>query len=98
MELTYKVPSPARVSFTWFGPNLTSLKAQVSRFESFSFFGQVFQERSWFPPCADTIVNVLQSDGVGVPHRASPIGGEAVAGDVDYVDVGGTKGVVFFED
>ena len=47
---------------------------------------------------ADALVHLLQSDGVGVPHRSAAIGGEAVTVAIDDVDVQGSKGHSFFQD
>src|SRR5262249_6091370 len=47
---------------------------------------------------AHTLMNVGQPHGVGVPHRPAAVGREAVAVDVDDVDVAGAKGEAFLED
>src|SRR6185436_16358134 len=39
----------------------------------------------------DRIQDVLQADRVGIEHRPAAVGREAVAGQVDHVDVGGAQ-------
>src|SRR5262245_56653697 len=46
----------------------------------------------------DRIQHLVQTDGVRIEHRSAPIGREAVAGEVDHVDVGGAQGDAFLED
>ena len=44
------------------------------------------------------VVDLLQADAVGVEHRAAAPGREAVAGQVDDVDVGGAQREALLED
>jgi len=46
----------------------------------------------------DARLDCCGAEGFGVEHGAAAPGGEAVAGDVDHVDVGGAQGHAFFED
>src|SRR6266478_4102866 len=62
--------------------------------ECFSFGSQLLEQRGWLPKFAmnsmkfaDALVNLLQPNAIGVPHRASAIGGESVAVEIDDVDI-----------
>src|SRR5580658_8761543 len=42
---------------------------------------------------ADALVNLLQSDRVGMPHRAAAVGGKSIPVEIDDVDVDGAQRV-----
>src|SRR3954466_15540411 len=72
--------------------------------ESLSLAREPFQQWSGCPVVAmlplkfdHLVVDLLEPDRVGVPHGPAAIGGKAVAGDVDCVDVGGTLSDAFGE-
>src|SRR5450755_1299450 len=72
--------------------------------ESAPFIRQLLEQRSRLPEfavCAmkfaDPVVDFLESDGIGIPHGAAAIGWEAVAVDVDDVDIHSAQGVSLFE-
>src|SRR5579862_3272545 len=46
---------------------------------------------------ADTVVDCLQSNCIGVPHWSSTICGETVPVHIHDVDVGSAEGVTFFQ-
>src|SRR6185295_10924426 len=46
----------------------------------------------------DGMQNLVQADRVGVEHRPAAVGREAVAGEVDHVDVGGAQGDALLKD
>src|SRR5262245_32415700 len=63
------------------------------------------QQRRWRPQSsvlllelAYALVDRLQPNHVRVPHRAAAVRGEAVAVDINDVDVAGPKGDPFFQD
>src|SRR5438105_2022524 len=78
----------------------------ASAIEFPSFLGELDQQRCR-PPCLplvallkrfDGVQNLVESDGVRVEHRAAAVGREAVAGEVDHVDVGGAQRDALLED
>src|SRR5271154_6920213 len=111
MERTYVDPSGALVCVTAFGPKRTSrvfmarvVTVSIMRRERSSASGKTLQQRSGLPQFtktlmefADALVHVLEANGVRVPHGPAAIGGEAVAGHVNHVNVGGALGVTFFQ-
>src|SRR5512135_1263371 len=74
--------------------------------EAFAFLGELDQQRRGLPHLSlvalleliDRGEHLGQADGVGVEHRAAAVGGEAVAGQVDHVDVRGAQRDAFLED
>src|SRR5262245_60445242 len=78
----------------------------ASAIESASFFGEFDEQRRGFPRCAlisglkllNGSQNLVQSDSVGVEHRPAAVRREAVAGEVDHVDVGSAQRDSFLED
>src|SRR5215469_2560033 len=72
--------------------------------ESLTIFRQALQQRSGLPKfavlvveVADTFVNVLQPDRVGIPHRSASIRGEPVPVQINDVDVDGAQGNTFLK-
>src|SRR5437763_1622819 len=70
-----------------------------------SLCGQLLQQRRGLPELAvlfvkfqNAVVNVFQADGIGIPHRPAAMSREAVAVDVDDVDVARPQRIVFFQD
>src|SRR6185503_5948694 len=71
-----------------------------------SFLGELDEQRRGFPlrplvaflEALDRAQNLVQPDGVGVEHRPAAVRREAVAGQVDHVDVGGAQRDAFVED
>ena len=66
--------------------------------ERFVLLRELFEQRRGRPEFAvltfefaDAIINLFQTDHVGVPHGTTAVGRVAIAGDVDDVDVHGAK-------
>src|SRR5215469_17831766 len=73
--------------------------------ETLAMLGQMLQQGCRFPNLvmlfakfADPLVDLLEANGIGVAHGASPISREAVAIDIDDVDVPRPQRVAFFQD
>src|SRR5436190_1257489 len=47
---------------------------------------------------ANSLIDAIDSDGVGVPHGPATPGRKAVAMDIHDVDIGGAEGEAFFQD
>src|SRR5690606_12563639 len=78
-------------------------KSEIS--ELASFFGQFLEQRCRLPPgaqllveFADAGVDTIQTDRVSIEHRPALMGREAVAVDIDDVDIAGTLGNALFQD
>src|SRR5580700_6161459 len=72
--------------------------------ESFAFFGKPLQQRRrrpevsvLLPDLLNPRIDLLQTDGIGVPHRPTTISGESVAIDINDVDVDGPQRVAFLQ-
>src|SRR5690606_10110570 len=70
-----------------------------------TFSGQFFQQRCRLPPLAAACVQLanrrqylVQADAVGIEHRPTAPSGEAIAVQVDEVDIAGALGDALFED
>src|SRR5579864_831402 len=70
-----------------------------------AFFRQALQKRTRLPKLAvllveffNAVMDFFQTDGVGIPHRPTAIGREAVAVQVNDVDIDCTKGIALLED
>src|SRR5690606_5190714 len=70
-----------------------------------AFFGQLFQQRGRLPPgaqllveFADPCVHAIQADRVSIEHGAALMRREAVAIDIDDIDVAGALGNALFKD
>src|SRR5690349_629088 len=79
--------------------------ALVPRAEGGALAREALEQRRRRPPRAvllveggHAFVHLLQADRVGVEHRPAAIAREAVAREVDDVDVGGAQRVAFFQD
>src|SRR6516165_2627856 len=66
--------------------------------ELLAFLGELLEQRRGLPPVAvllmefrDAIVDRLQADRIGVPHGSAAVCREAVAVDVDDVDIHGAQ-------
>src|ERR1041385_5333393 len=86
------------------GACLRGRAALIEGAEGRSLAGEAREERRRLPAfamlaveCRHALVDLLQPDGVGVEHRAAPEAGEAVAGQVDDVDVRGAGREALFE-
>src|SRR5215471_1714286 len=72
--------------------------------ELLSFFGELLEQRRRLPPIAmlfvelrDAVVNLLEADSIGIPHWPAAVRREAVAVDIDDVDIDGAQRVTLFE-
>src|SRR5689334_24059131 len=78
----------------------------ASSIEPPAFLGEFDEQRRGLPHRAlvsllelfDRGQHLVQAHGVGVEHRPAAVGREAVAGEVDHVDVGGAQRDTFLED
>src|ERR1051325_5918375 len=78
----------------------------ASSIEPPAFLGEFDEQRRGLPHRAlvsllelfDRGEHLLQAHGVGIEHRPAAVGREAVAGEVDHVDVGGAQRDAFVED
>ena len=66
--------------------------------------GEAMEQRSRLPDLAvlsvefaDSLVHVFEADGVRIPHRPAAIGREAIAVEIDNVNVRSAQGVAFFQ-
>src|SRR5258708_436085 len=69
-----------------------------------TLFGQLLQQRRGLPSCtmltvefANTFVNPFQAHSVGMPHRTTTMGREAVAVNINNVDVGSAQRESFLQ-
>src|ERR1700739_264269 len=72
--------------------------------EALAFFGQTLEQRRGLPELsvlfmefADAIVNFFQSDRVRIPHWAAAVRREAVAGEINDVDIDSAQRIAFFQ-
>src|SRR5208282_1063518 len=72
--------------------------------KSLALFRQALQKRSrrpqfsvLFVEFANSLIDLLQSHRVGMPHRPAPIGGKSVPVEIDDVDIDRPQRVSFFQ-
>jgi hypothetical protein len=73
--------------------------------ECFAVFRQVLEQRRGFPKRTEVLVELgnafvdfVESNAVGIPHRAATIGWESIAVYIDDVQIGGAQGIALLED
>src|SRR3989442_1673677 len=73
--------------------------------EGLACFRQPLEQRRGLPEFsvlavkfADAIIDLLQAYCVGIKHRATAMGGEAIAVDINNVDVDRAQRITFFQD
>jgi hypothetical protein len=66
--------------------------------------GELFPQRSGLPNFTvlmvefqDTLKDLLETDGIGIPHRTTSIGGQPIAVEINNVDVRSPQCVAFFQ-
>src|SRR5579884_782696 len=72
--------------------------------EALSLARQLLQERRRAPPEAMRLmeplhigIDLVETDRVGIEHRPAAPGGEAIAGEIDHVDIAGAERDAFLE-